>query len=150
MSFAGANADGRSSCMVRPGAVRRSRPEPSHYTCASAPTDVRQCAYRTVDDVASDIVAGREDGWFFSAYDSDLIVLDELGEAKNDLHLKAIKKTLDIRERYWHRSGIYISNHEPRKLAGLYDASDRGRIGSRLLCGTIYHLDGPDRRQEFA
>jgi DNA replication protein DnaC len=111
---------------------------------------VRQCAYRTVDDVATDIVSGREDGWFFSAYDSDLIVLDELGEAVNALHIKAIKKTLDIRERYWDRSGIYISNHDPEKLAGLYDVSERGRIGSRLLCGTVYHLDGPDRRQQFA
>lgn len=103
--------------------------------------------YSTVDSVATLIATCSDGVWFEPATTAPLVALDELGEDNNKLHLKAIKKTLDIRERHHSRAAIYITNHEPEYLVSLYDKTEEGRIGSRLLCGTIYHLNGPDRRK---
>jgi hypothetical protein len=42
---------------------------------------------------------------------------------------------------------IYVSNHGPKEIARRYDFCDRGRVESRLTCGTVHELTGPDRRK---
>lgn len=103
--------------------------------------------YHVVGRVVDQMFRQEDWSWRESIRRRDLIVLDELGEADNEMHLKVIKMTLDDREAYHQRAAIYIGNHHPDKIRDIYDISDEGRIGSRLLCGTIYELDGPDRRK---
>lgn len=76
----------------------------------------------------------------------DLIVLDELGtrEKTGDLGYIAVKEFMDWRERTGQNVAIYISNHPPETIVSLYDR----RIQSRLMCGTVYELTGPDRRMQ--
>ena len=70
-----------------------------------------------------------------------LAILDELGchDKASDFEYDAVKRFADWRE---DKAVVYVSNHAPVVIGKLYD----GRIGSRVTCGTIFKLDGPDRR----
>lgn len=102
-------------------------------------------AMMTVEELCRHIMAG--DPMRSETLDrierKDLLVLDELGtrQSVGDLEYMTIKNVLDTRHRIG-RSLIAISNHSPEVLTGIYDR----RIVSRLTAGTIYHLQGDDRR----
>lgn len=70
-----------------------------------------------------------------------LVVLDEIGThvKVSDLEYDALKMFADWRE---DTPVIYISNHPSAKMTELYDR----RVASRLSCGTVHFLEGPDRR----
>jgi len=76
--------------------------------------------------------------WIASA---KLVVLDEIGcrDSVSDHHYDAVKQCIDERER---KPFIAISNLSPDKLARTYD----DRIFSRLARGTVFTLEGKDRR----
>lgn len=70
-----------------------------------------------------------------------LVVLDELGARSgvSEHQYDAVKRVLDEREG---RPLICISNLPVESLEAIYD----DRVASRLVAGTLVHLDGPDRR----
>jgi len=72
---------------------------------------------------------------------ADLAVLDELGtrDRVSDFAYDCVKRALDEREG---RPLIVISNIGPAALRRLYD----DRIISRMCCGTVLEVGGPDRR----
>ena len=76
----------------------------------------------------------------------ELIVVDEVGAKSTvkDLYKGCLKTILDTRELKQGRRGIYISNAGKTELGKLLG----GRIMSRLTCGTVYKMTGPDRRGE--
>ena len=97
----------------------------------------------TLDDVVRSIL-GREAPWeaiWGLPGGPRLAVLDEIGThlKVRDLEYDALKGFADWRE---DRPAIYIGNHPPANLDDLYDR----RIESRLGCGTVFELKGPDRR----
>lgn len=63
-------------------------------------------------------------------------------ERVGDLQYTTLKGAIDYREYHCNRVGIYISNLTPDHLAELYD----DRIASRLTSGTVFELNGADRR----
>lgn len=71
----------------------------------------------------------------------ELSVLDELGtrNAVTDAHYEIVRNYIDLRG---HRPTIYISNQSPAGIVATYD----DRIASRLCSGTVFHLEGKDRR----
>jgi DNA replication protein DnaC len=75
----------------------------------------------------------------------ELLIVDELAcrEKVGDLHYLSLKRLIDARSRSANVATIYISNLEPQALIKVYD----GRIYSRLTCGTVFNLSGPDRRK---
>lgn len=74
-----------------------------------------------------------------------LLVLDEVGAGDiNGFHFQMVKECCDDRELRHHRTAVYVSNRHPKAIEGKYDP----RIASRMLCGTIFELTGPDRRLE--
>jgi chromosomal replication initiation ATPase DnaA len=79
-----------------------------------------------------------------SIKDCELLILDEIGERQKigDLYATVLKRILDIRETEQGNRSIYISNLSPQALSKLLD----DRIMSRLMRGTRFHLEGPDRR----
>lgn len=103
--------------------------------------------YSTVDE-ACDAEMANDKGpaqVFWSAVrEKHLAVLDEVGARATvgDLHFSVVKKFADLRELYAQRAAIYVSNVAPRSITSIYD----DRIASRLLAGTVFHLDGADRR----
>ena len=82
--------------------------------------------------------------WWNQIGKAPLVIVDELaaGEA-NKVEYRGLKRLLDIREQRCNRTGVYISNHPPPGIAERYDQ----RIASRLCCGTVFELTGPDRRK---
>lgn len=76
---------------------------------------------------------------------SPLVIVDEIGEREKvaDLYSTTLKQVLDARDQRKNRVGIYISNLSPDDLSRLFD----DRLISRLTCGTIFELTGPDRRK---
>ena len=121
----------------------------SGKTCAAvALADIaRTAAYLTVEDLCDAVMGRRADADPWGAIEGkNLIVLDELGcrQKVGDLEYTAVKRVLDIRETQHGRLLVAISNVSPESLVQLYDR----RIGSRLTCGTVYELTGPDRRRE--
>ncbi|GMU22572.1 MAG: hypothetical protein AMXMBFR13_26570 [Phycisphaerae bacterium] len=70
-----------------------------------------------------------------------LIVLDEIGSRQqvSDFHYETLKRVIDARE---DRPFVAISNLSLGELAKVYD----DRIASRLAAGTLFVLDGEDRR----
>lgn len=102
------------------------------------------CYYATADSLADLIVRGDADPLFWEMLAAkELAILDELGCRQNvsDLHYCAVKRFLDVRELAGNRM-ILLSNISPPELQQLYD----DRLCSRILQGTWYELDGPDRR----
>ena len=74
-------------------------------------------------------------------HEAMLVVVDELGTRQQDFDREycAVKRLADLRE---HRPAVWISNHGPERLRAIYD----DRICSRLCCGTVVEVTGPDRR----
>lgn len=81
-----------------------------------------------------------------------LVVIDDLGigatsrggmngaaVSVSDHHYGCVKKVLDVREAL---PLVVIANLDLDQLASLYDA----RVSSRLAAGTVFSLQGPDRR----
>jgi len=109
---------------------------------------VVRSAYLTVGEVMDAMRASSDDAppWQWShrrGFDPDLAVLDELGlhSPTSDFEYDAVKRFADWRE---DRPVIYVSNQAPEMIRKLYDR----RIWSRLTCGTVFELTGPDRRLE--
>jgi len=119
-------------------------PAGSGKTCGSlAICDcVTKSTYTTLEDIADAVVNYAAPVIWEQAVAAELAVLDEIGmRAKsNDLHYTSLKKFADLR---YGKATIYISNAEPEQIADLYD----DRIASRLLCGSIVHVGGNDRRR---
>lgn len=74
-----------------------------------------------------------------------LVILDEIGQREKvgDLYASTLQKFLDTREHHADAIAIYISNVPPDQLGQLFD----DRLVSRLLAGTVHHLEGDDRRR---
>jgi len=107
----------------------------------------RTAAYETVEGLSDRTMAVAPEelmaDWSRIAA-KDLAVLDELGcrQKVGDLHYGVVKRFADVRDQESNNVAIYISNLSPSQIAAAYDA----RIGSRILCGTVFKLDGKDRR----
>lgn len=84
---------------------------------------------------------GRESSEWALIEQSSVAVLDELGARNNvsDHHYETVKKHLDTRAG---RPAIYIANLGPAAITKIYD----DRVSSRLCAGTVFELDGEDRR----
>ncbi len=119
-----------------------------------APKDPESCidcfrvpnpAYMTLENLCTAVIRNRDTDEWRHVNEGILLVLDEIGSRANigDLQCSTLQRVLDVREQQHNRVGIYISNLSPSQLAGLYD----DRIMSRLTCGTVFKLSGPDRRQ---
>lgn len=102
------------------------------------------CGSTDMDRLIKTLISGEDWPWAM-ARDAACVIVDELGGCDNvpTVEYNALKKFLDIRERWRDRVAVYLSNHSPDRIKELYD----DRTASRLLCGTVYHLDGPDRRK---
>lgn len=76
----------------------------------------------------------------------ELLVVDEIGSECGSINYTAprvaMERVADLRESHAGRVAIYITNHDPEELADMYG----DRTASRMMCGTIFHLDGCDRR----
>lgn len=74
-----------------------------------------------------------------------LAVLDEIGTTQKtgDLLYGVVEDFADYRARHRHVA-VYVSNLDVPRIAELFD----DRIASRLTCGTVFELTGPDRRRE--
>jgi DNA replication protein DnaC len=81
------------------------------------------------------------DGFWRRVSNASLVVLDEIGcrNAVSDHHYEAVKKMIDIRHG---RPLICISNLNLEAIEKVYD----DRVASRLASGTVFELDGNDRR----
>ncbi len=107
---------------------------------------VREAAYGTVSGICDAVMRKTDRTGWESFRNNELAILDELGERRNtgDLDYSTVKKVLDLRGNRPGRVGIYISNLTPEQMHKAYD----DRVASRALCGTIFKLDGDDRRRE--
>ena len=96
-----------------------------------------------VDRICQALVTQNEYVWEIIR-DTQLVILDEVGgrDQVSSVDADAVKKFADIREQYAGRVSVYISNHPPDTIKKVYGR----RIFSRLCCGTIYQVTGPDRR----
>lgn len=114
-------------------------------TCAAlCVTDVvRSAIYLTVETLLSRVM-DRDDDVFGDIRDHELLILDEIGcrNKVTDLESSAVAFTIDQREGTAGSRAIYITNHDSEGLARLYD----DRLVSRLLSGSVYQLNGRDRR----
>lgn len=117
----------------------------SGKTCAAlALSDL--CAsveFETIGTIC-DRVMRRDDHVWESLRETEVLIVDELGQRNNvtDLEHTTLARLLDEREGYNDSVGVYLTNHDPEGLRQLYD----DRIVSRLLAGTSYHAIGRDRR----
>ena len=104
--------------------------------------------YRTVEELCDATMDKENPSIAFAMWQSvecaSLATLDEIGcrERVGELHYSCVKKFTDFRDLKKKRVAIYISNVEPGDIDSLYD----NRIASRMLCGTLIHLQGQDRR----
>lgn len=95
-----------------------------------------------------DWMARHDPPWQWSI-DTSLAILDEVGlqvcgeDGRGRFEFDALKQFADWRDE---RPAVYVSNHPPAMIEELYDL----RIESRLTCGTVFELTGPDRRFEGA
>lgn len=103
-------------------------------------------AYHSVDSLA-DFTMQRQPGEVAAEWErlagKALVILDELAQRRtNELTYSVVKRMLDEREFHAGNIAIYITNLEPAALAEVFD----DRVFSRLTAGTVFHLNGPDRR----
>ena len=91
---------------------------------------------------AAEFKADRLEQVFRPILEARCVVLDEIGarERVPDAHYEALKKILDGRQR---RPLIVIGNLDLPGIAKVYD----DRITSRLSCGCVREVGGPDRRK---
>lgn len=99
--------------------------------------------YRTVSALATNRMARGDDMDHVGAV--ELAVLDEIGGrgAGGELIPGVVQDFADYRARQSHVA-VYVSNLDVPQIAALFD----DRIASRLSCGTVFELTGPDRRRE--
>jgi hypothetical protein len=73
-----------------------------------------------------------------------LFVIDDIGTAReaSDFSRETLLEVLDCRCDDPVRPLVVTGNLAPGQLATAYD----DRVASRILCGTVYHLGGADRR----
>lgn len=73
--------------------------------------------------------------------DAGITVLDELGLRRepSEAQWEAVERFSDRRE--W-KPAIYVSNLAPDELHTVYGE----RVFDRLMCGTVFHLEGESRR----
>lgn len=73
-----------------------------------------------------------------------LLVVDEIGTRlkPGDLDYTCLVEAWEEREEKSLGVAVYVSNLAPAELNAYFD----NRIASRLLCGTVFKLDGDDRR----
>ncbi len=113
-------------------------------TCAALTVydAVPNALYWTLDELMDSAYLRRSWVWYYSAR-APLVVVDEIGMRSNDTDREyvALKAMADLRE---HKPAIWISNLSPDQLHTTYD----DRIQSRLTCGTVVELTGPDRRRQ--
>ena len=102
---------------------------------------VPSSVYMTLDDLAAVAFDEAAAAIWSLGRESLLVAVDELGARQQDFdrEYRALKRMADLRE---HRSAVWISNHSPARLREIYD----DRIYSRLCCGTVVEVTGPDRR----
>lgn len=89
-------------------------------------------------------IAFSKAGWDWLK-EATLVIIDEVGartSQSNEYSYRAMKRILDLREEHRSRAGVYISNLTMKQIPEFYD----DRIASRMLCGTIYEMTGPDQR----
>ncbi len=74
---------------------------------------------------------------------SPLVLLDEIGTRANvsDHQFETVKRCIDEREA---KPAVFVSNLSLANLAVVFD----DRVASRLAAGTVFKLDGQDRRLE--
>ena len=118
-------------------------------TCAAlALCDITISSYQDVESLCDRTMACPEEmpGVWQEIKERPVAVLDEIGcrERVTDLHYSVVKRFSEERERSGQIASIFVSNMSPDRLAELYD----DRIASRLLAGTHFNLDSPDRRQQ--
>jgi len=111
----------------------------------------RSIGYRTASDfvqIAMDAERGKRERWPRTPTEGwswwverEVTVIDELGSRSNvaDWSYEIIKRAIDTRHG---KPAIWLSNLSPAELESVYD----DRIVSRLCEGTVFHLDGEDRR----
>ena len=104
----------------------------------------RAASYYTAERVADLIMRDGFPDFPGEGSDPVLIILDEIGERgkASDLAYQAVKRMLDDSEKYNRNVLVAISNNTPAELATIYD----DRVASRLVAGTVFHLQGKDRR----
>jgi len=73
------------------------------------------------------------------AKEEPLVIVDEVGASKNDREYQALKRLADMRV---NKPILWLSNLSPQ---GLREAFDE-RLFSRLCCGTVVEVQGPDQR----
>jgi hypothetical protein len=85
---------------------------------------------------------GEDSLWKIVAPDASLLVIDEVGAARDDWDRErwALTRLADVRQ---YRPTIWISNHPPERIAQLFDE----RLHSRMCTGTAMWLGGKDRRK---
>ena len=101
-------------------------------------------SYHTAEELA-DVAMGQDARAEWERITSkELAIVDEIGERQKvgDLAYTTLKRFADIREESHNGVAIFSSNCTPGELHKLFD----DRIASRLLCGTVFHLTGKDRR----
>lgn len=103
---------------------------------------VPQSYFLTLEQLGTEVLDRRDGVTWRYLPDYELVAIDELATRLNagDLEYTALKRFADTREE---RPTIYISNVAPDELVSIYD----DRIGSRVLCGTVFHLNDHDRRR---
>ena len=96
--------------------------------------------FMTLDDAMKMVLSDGRWEWERVRY-APLVVLDEIGTRSKmgDLEYQGVKRVADVRDG---RPTIYISNLDPMQLRLHFD----DRVFSRIACGTVFLLDGPDRR----
>jgi DNA replication protein DnaC len=79
-----------------------------------------------------------------AAQKAPVFALDEIGLAReaSDFSREILIEVLNWRCNDPVRPVVVTSNRDPDELAAAYDE----RVASRILCGTVFHLGGPDRR----
>ena len=137
------NKLGRLASGLEPWPLYLFGPVGTGKTCAAlAMCDASQEAlYTTVREMADNTMAGTVAQLWELLRSYGFAVLDEIGTRSSDLFYGIIKDFADIREHVG-RVAIYGSNLTPDELCQTFD----DRIADRLLCGTIFHLDGQSRR----
>ena len=99
--------------------------------------------YLTPDGLVDRLIRGGIDWYWRALKERPLAVLDELSTRAKDLdaHYSVVKQFADCREEAG-RVAIYIGNVQPSTLHRNYD----DRIADRILCGTVFRLEGASRR----
>lgn len=90
-------------------------------------------------DAVADVAWEREASLWYYLWKLSLVAVDEIGLRTSDRDFLALKRAADLREG---RPAIWVSNLSPKELERVYDE----RIVSRLCCGTVLQVVGPDQR----